>query len=109
MKEREYLKREKVADLEGFLNQQNINMVCDRTHRQTRAWCQQEGVDPDLVVGFLIRSGGFCDCHVPDLLIDLYCLEMPGWSLPTSWCIPDRALAAVECAREDMAQAMKLN
>ena len=107
MKEREYLKREKVAELEGYLNGQLLRKVCDRTHRLTRTWCQQEDVDPDLVTGFLIRSGGYCDCHVPDLLVDLYCLEMPGWLLPTSWCLPDRAHAAAECARLDMVEAMK--
>jgi len=70
MREREYLNREKVAELEGFLNGRNVEVVCDLTHRLTRTWCKQNGVDPDLVVDFLIQSGGFCDCGVPDLLIE---------------------------------------
>jgi hypothetical protein len=100
MKEREYITRRQVGELEGFLNEQNAVEVCDRSHRLTRAWCQQENVDPDSLVDFLIQSGGFCDCHVPDLLVDLYCREMSVWRFPTTWRLPDRVLAAVGCARE---------
>ena len=107
MREREYLNREKVAELEGFLNKQNVEEVCDKTHHQTRAWCRQEGVDPDLVVDFLIQSGGFCDCGVPDLLIDLYCCETPGWLLPTSWRVHDRCLAATQIALDELDRARK--
>ncbi len=107
MREREYLNREKVAELEGFLNRQNVEEVCDQTHCLTRAWCRQEGVDSDMVVDFLIQSGGFCDCSVPDLLIDLYCCETPGWLLPTSWRVHDRCLAATKIALDELDQSRK--
>ena len=107
MRGREYIKREKVAELEGFLNKQNVGEVCDLTHRLTRTWCQYKGVDPDLVVDFLIQSGGFCDCSVPDLLIDLYCCETPGWLLPTNWRVHHRCLAATQIALDELDNARK--
>ena len=107
MRAREYLKREQVPELEAFLNGRKVEEVCDLTHCLTRTWCQSKGVDPDLVVDFLIQSGGFCDCSVPDLLIDLYCCETPGWLLPTSWRVHDRCVAATQIALEELDQARK--
>ena len=37
---------------------------CDHTHRLTSEWCNQQRLDPTIVVGWAREHGGYCDCEV---------------------------------------------
>ena len=101
-REKAVLTRKHFEELEGFLRARDVDAICDRTHRLTRAWCEANRRDPDLVIEFFVASGGFCDCHIPDLLVDLYCQAPSIVFLPSRWCFPERARVAVHIALEDL-------
>ena len=37
---------------------------CDRSHRLTRTWCAENGMDTDAIVEWAREHNGYCDCEV---------------------------------------------
>ncbi len=53
-REKAVLTRKHFEELEGFLRARDVDAICDRTHRLTRAWCEANGRDPDPIIEFLL-------------------------------------------------------
>ena len=41
---------------------------CDRTMRETRAWSEEKGLDPDRLEAGYVEMGAICDCEIRDNL-----------------------------------------
>ena len=56
------------ADAQALLRYLELRLDvdgCDNTHRHTRSWAESNDLDPEQVVAFVKRHGGFyCDCMV---------------------------------------------